>query len=334
MPTKAFWKSLSDAPASFDAENVWTFTEKFITDAGVKRWRCPWCLKTFGGHNYTKALYHQAGVNGKEIVTCLGASNGEQPAWFTSALRSFIHRQDAAKKDKTKVRVAGIVLVSMRHVTNNPCHVPCAYAALPPRAPPICHISQALELRATFLKDDASGMTSQVLATRKRASLSSEAGPEGRQPTIVEGLLTSAPSAALSSAIADLILKKGLGYSLSGDVLLDRVIKCARLSPASYKAPHPAEIGGRYLDVASTRYESKNAALVTSVADKYGYSMMSDGATVMHVPLINVLAGIPNALPAMLEIADCTGHMQEGGSLASAHWVLFIGLAATVSIRL
>ena len=85
------------------------------------------------------------------------------------------------------------------------------------------------------------GMASDIAASRKRPSPSCEAG----QLTIAESL---GGAAALSSAIADLILKKGLGYSLSGDVLLDRVIKCARLSPASYKAPHPAEIGGRYLD--------------------------------------------------------------------------------------
>jgi hypothetical protein len=41
--------------------------------------------------------------------------------------------------------------------------------------------------------------------------------------------------------------------------------------------------------------------------------MMPDGATVKHVPLINVLGGVPNELPVLFEIKDCTEHMQEGG---------------------
>ena len=40
---------------------------------------------------------------------------------------------------------------------------------------------------------------------------------------------------------------------------------------------------------------------------------MSDGTTVKHMPLINVLGGVPNELPVLFEIKDCTEHMQEGG---------------------
>jgi hypothetical protein len=120
-------------------------------------------------------------------------------------------------------------------------------------------------------------------------------------------------SAALSSAIADMILKKGLSYTLSEDPLMARVLKYAKAAPASYKPPTRQDVGGRYLDTFYIRHEKKNDELIVEVSKKFGWSMMSDGATVLHIPLVNVLAGLPNVLPVMLEIADCTGHMQGGG---------------------
>ena len=160
-------------------------------------------------------------------------------------------------------------------------------------------------------------MAGDVSATRIRSSLSCEAG----QPTIVDGFGSSG-AASLSSAIADLIHKKGLPYSLSNDPLLLRVIKCARLAPESYKPPKPDEVGGRYLIVSSARYETKNSDLIKSVASKFGYSIMSDGATVLHVPLINALGGIPNALPVMLGLGLATSliYLVNAAGLACS-WV-------------
>ena len=157
-----------------------------------------------------------------------------------------------------------------------------------------------------FLVKDCEEMAIDVSMTRKRSSASCESG----QSTMTEGL---GASAALSSAIADMILKVGLSHTLSEDPLMARVLKFAKVAPASYKPPTREDIGGRYLDTFSIRYEKKNDALVVEVSKKFGWSMMSDGATVLHIPLVNVLAGLPNVLPVMLEIADCTGHMQGGG---------------------
>ena len=127
-------------------------------------------------------------------------------------------------------------------------------------------------------------MAVDVSMTRKRSSASCESG----QSTMTEGL---GASAALSSAIADMILKKGLSHTLSEDPLMARVLKFAKVAPASYKPPTREDIGGRYLDTFSIRYEKKNDALVVEVSKKFGWSMMSDGATVLHIPLVNVLAG-------------------------------------------
>ena len=86
--------------------------------------------------------------------------------------------------------------------------------------PPLVY-AQATGLMDAFLTGGASDMASDVAATRKRPSPSCEAG----QLTIAESF---GGAAVLSSTIADMIYKKGLCHSLSGDQLLNRVIKCAR----------------------------------------------------------------------------------------------------------
>jgi len=139
----------------------------------------------------------------------------------------------------------------------------------------VCDISQLKGQLDAFLENGAMEMAGDVSATRKRSSLSCEAG----QPNIVDGFGSSG-AASLSSAIADLIHKKGLPYSLSNDPLLLRVII-----------------------VSSARYETKNSDLIKSVASKFGYSIMPDGATVLYVPLINVLGGIPTSLIYLVNAA-------------------------------
>jgi hypothetical protein len=96
-----------------------------------------------------------------------------------------------------------------------------------------------------FLETDGDELAADVAAGRERSSASCEAIEFGA-------------AGALSSAIADMIFKRGETYTLSGDPLLDRVLKCARTAPLNYKPPHPKEIGWRYLDAASARCDYKN----------------------------------------------------------------------------
>ena len=106
VPPKAHWEAFSGMPVAFEPEKVWTYTIKlYNAEHIVSGWRCIWCLSAYKGFNATKALHHQAGVGGKEINLCLPASNGDQPAWYTKALRALISQQNVAKKDKIQVRI-------------------------------------------------------------------------------------------------------------------------------------------------------------------------------------------------------------------------------------
>ena len=47
-------------------------------------------------------------------------------------------------------------------------------------------------------------------------------------------------------------------------------------------------------------------------AESYGLAVMSDGATVHHTPLINVLVAT-NGVTGLLNIVNCEGYMAQGG---------------------
>jgi hypothetical protein len=47
--------------------------------------------------------------------------------------------------------------------------------------------------------------------------------------------------------------------------------------------------------------------------DIFGLTIYGDGATIKSMPLINILAARPNNPCALLDIVDCTAHLQSRG---------------------
>ena len=103
MPSSAFWREISEEPDDFDPEKVWAFTAKLISSSGTKRRSCIFCPSQYASWNATKVLYRHAGISGKDIALCPGASNGQQPAWLTASLRACIVRKGAVKEKKKDV---------------------------------------------------------------------------------------------------------------------------------------------------------------------------------------------------------------------------------------
>ena len=111
-PSIAHWKAYLVEPRDFDAKKVWANTSKSMLPTGSKAVELHiWCSKHFAGFSATKALFHQAAVAGQDVALCLGASNGQQPQWFTEALRALIVRKKAAKGSKIKVRICPAIYI-------------------------------------------------------------------------------------------------------------------------------------------------------------------------------------------------------------------------------
>ena len=119
--------------------------------------------------------------------------------------------------------------------------------------------------------------------------------------------------ARMDVAIADFIHSHLLPFSLAQDPKLMKIIEEARKLGHGYKAPDRHEIAGKYLDALYVAHWKAQMKTLLSEARVFGITVFGDGATIKTVPLVNVLASCVNNPFALLEIADCTAHMAEGG---------------------
>ena len=92
-----------------------------------------------------------------------------------------------------------------------------------------------------------------------------------------------------------------------------RVVEVARTLGPNYNPPSSQDIGGKYLDALYQNSWKQQMATLLSEARIFGVTVFGDGATIKTVPLVNVLAAGVNNPFALLDIADCTEHLQAGG---------------------
>jgi hypothetical protein len=125
----------------------------------------------------------------------------------------------------------------------------------------------------------------------------------------------SDPNAPLKMdvALADFLHSHCLPFSLAEDPKLIQLIQVARTLGPNYKPPGRDLISGKYLDaIYETSWKEQMSSLL-SEARIYGVTVFGDGATIKSVALVNVLAAGVNNPFALLDIADCTGHLAHGG---------------------
>jgi hypothetical protein len=120
-------------------------------------------------------------------------------------------------------------------------------------------------------------------------------------------------------AIADFLHSHCLPFSLAEDPKLAKIIEIGRTLGPHYKPPFRQDIGGKYLDaIYETNWKEQMRTLL-SEARVFGLTVFGDGATIKTVPLVNVLAAGVNNPFALLDIADCTDHLSNGGKKDAMH---------------
>jgi hypothetical protein len=119
--------------------------------------------------------------------------------------------------------------------------------------------------------------------------------------------------ARMDVAIADFIHSHLLPFSLAQDPKLMKIIEEARKLGSGYKPPDRHDIAGKYLDALYVAHWKQQMKTLLSEAQAFGITVFGDGATIKTVPLVNVLVSCVNNPFALLEIADCTEHLAEGG---------------------
>lgn len=114
-------------------------------------------------------------------------------------------------------------------------------------------------------------------------------------------------------ALSNFLHSHCLTFALAEDPKLMQLIQIARTLGPNYKPPSRDLISGKYLDaIHETSWRQQMASLL-SEARIYGVTIFGDGATIKSVALVNVLAAGVNNPFALLDIADCTGHLATGG---------------------
>ena len=119
--------------------------------------------------------------------------------------------------------------------------------------------------------------------------------------------------AKLTMAIADMIHSCGLSFSLASEPKFRLVLQIAKSVSSGYTPPARKAISGKLLDLNYENYMTQNMEKIMQDIDIYGVCFYGDGATVKRMPLINVLASGAHLPVFVLEIVECTKHLEKGG---------------------
>jgi hypothetical protein len=72
-------------------------------------------------------------------------------------------------------------------------------------------------------------------------------------------------------------------------------------------------VGGRLLAGNLKEYHDHILERLAFQAGTFGFSLLGDGASVKRTQLVNILSAGGHEPAVVLEIAECTGHIQGGG---------------------
>jgi hypothetical protein len=73
------------------------------------------------------------------------------------------------------------------------------------------------------------------------------------------------------------------------------------------------QLAGKYLDTLYDMDWKEQMKNLLSEGSIFGVTLFGDGATIKGLPLLNVLAAGVNNPFALLDIVDCTNHVEKGG---------------------
>ena len=116
----------------------------------------------------------------------------------------------------------------------------------------------------------------------------------------------------LDVAISDFIFSKGLPFSICDSQHFKRMLSLARFVTKDYKIPNRNRMSTELLDHSYNQRMKDYEKKLNNEAGRFGISMYGDGATVMKMPLINVMASGVHDRSAILDIVDATEHMSNG----------------------
>ena len=118
--------------------------------------------------------------------------------------------------------------------------------------------------------------------------------------------------ATATAAMADMVHGEGLPDGFLEKPKVKAAMMAYKAPSSAYELPGAKQVGGLLLDSLSAQYTRHSKENMDMYKEDYGLACVSDGATVIRTPLVNVLAVVMSSI-MLLSVVDCSGYMAEGG---------------------
>ena len=275
------------------------YATTYITSDGKKRWRCEWCKKDFALWNATKAMYHLIQRRKVDIAPCQARIDPESKRRYMELYAKKKKKSDTVTRkrelieksiDATNIRGA----VSLESVKKK---------------------RKKMSSNASFsstIKTSKGGTSTTSPSTLYSSMSTTESKKELYQMKMYGGPNPNADT-KLIMAIADFIHSCGLPFRIASHPKFRKMIQLARMTGSKFKFPSRNQIATELLDVNYDSYMESTKETLLSDVNTFGLSFYGDGATVRRMPLINVMASGAYVHTAVLEIVNCTRHLEDGG---------------------
>ena len=276
----------------------------------VSTWRCSWCGKEFNPFHGTRAMAHVLKQRGANITVCTAEI---RPAEYRRYVD--LHARGVSRKKANK-RARESNYIATEHKLAVGLHGSVHAAAM----------ADARRLNDNVFDTDAqSTMSSVSRANSPPRTTSSKASTRGQMS--INSAFQNMPvqrirqqtdirvsnNAQFELAIADCFFTNNWSDNSIMSPSFARLVKLARLTTNDFIIPNRNKLGGPLLLLSYTATNEVNATTQLRAASTWGLSFMGDGATVLKMPLINVLAMCGDSPPIVVAVNDCTEHMATGG---------------------
>ena len=301
--------------------------QKLVDLHGKPQWKCFYCKTTFAAHNATKAMAHVVRAKGFNIAPC-------KKFQFIPLKKRQSHLDLFQRQQNAKQRRVGATLALHQLISTHQDDLSFAVQTTRKRPYNTADTSSTMVSTPRSVASAVSQPSGSSVASRSfrtpvlaQRSLLAETiphtfknvkpPPAKKPPVMMQLSIHDGPNphgeSALTASIADMIHSSGLPFSLSSDPKFRRMIKLARNVGTNYITPSRQRIGTDLLRLNYEMYVARTKEVLLNQADTYGLTLYGDGATVKKMPLINILcAGVHNPA-AVLEIVNCSVHLQTGG---------------------
>ncbi len=283
--------------------------EKIVDKEGRKMWKCHFCGVERSDWNHTKAWHHVIG--GKDVASCKK---------IPLRWKVFFARFAAQKESKKAEREAHDrnLAISMEEKDAVAFAVYSKQKAVKRAARNPQKTDTAIDLTPTLDEHSTVSSFSQPI-TQKRNYFDTNFQIDSSKKSKHQSLLVTSscknnPVAErkLSLVINHLCVAHALPLSLPESPLFKKMLIHARNTNNTYKPPNRYEMSGDLLAANYVAYQRDQLNKLLMNVDIFGLGIFGDGATIVKVPMMNILACSAGNPSCVLDVVDCTDHVAKG----------------------